>query len=62
MTLMFVSLIVGSSLAYVYRSAIDSAVDEGMKKALGSYLGDEYVKKEIDVMQTEVLGVRTSGY
>lgn len=54
MTLMFVSLIVGSSLAYIYRSAIDSAVDEGMKKALESYADDKYVKKEIDLMQTEL--------
>lgn len=54
MSLLFVALVVGSALAYVYRMDIDSAVDKGLKKALDDYSDDDYVKKEIDLMQTEL--------
>lgn len=54
MSLLFVALVVGSALAYVYRIDIDSTVDKGLKTALEAYAGNEYVKKEIDMMQTEM--------
>lgn len=53
--MLFVALVVGSILAYVYRKDIDAAVDKGLKNALEAYVNDEFVRKKIDMMQTKVL-------
>lgn len=52
--MLFVALVVGSVLAYIYRKDIDEAVDKGLRNALEAYLTDDFVRKEIDMMQTKV--------
>lgn len=54
LSLLFVALVVGSVLAYIYRKDIDEAVDKGLRNALEAYVTDDFVRKEIDMMQTKL--------
>lgn len=51
---LFIGLITGSILAYVFREDIDSTLDSGLKLALEDYSSNKYVRKEVDFMQSEL--------
>lgn len=52
--MLLIGLIVGSILTYVFRKDIDSTLDSGLKVALEEYASNQYVRKEVDFMQSEL--------